>query len=655
MNSVEMQNKSYTKQQLLNQLEVLCQQNADLESYISRHKQIEEELQSNRDYFKRLNDSLGEAILIVNNRTETIEYTNQVFEKILGYTSQDCINKGIKFLFPDDGTYSSFTRAIHNALTKQKDILKTENQLKAKSGDIFIAEITTTFFKISDLDTKTISIIRDVTEHKIEKDILKLEAQLLDSVNDPVLVRDMKGDFVYVNEMACKSLGYSREELMSMNLGQIVNPEYSLNIKERTQEILARGQRNLEAVNIRKDGTKTFSEIHARVIESEGEMYILSIMHDITERKKTEEEFRAHLLDCAGEPIVLYDLEGKFYYLNEAAVKLHGYQREEMINLKIDHLLPMKQPLADSYRHELLERGQQTYEGFGSRKDGSTFPVEVHSCIIETPDQKLIFSIYRDVTQHKRAEEEREHLLNDLKKFNSKLEESNKELQDFAYIASHDLREPLRKIASFGNILESSLAGKLNEDDKENFAFMIDGANRMQNMIESLLTYSRVTTKAKPFVQVDLNKVIEDVTKLELSIRLEETKGIIRVPEPLPFIYGDQEQIRQLFHNLIHNGLKFHRDGIPPEILVLSQQIENNMVLIKIQDNGIGIDELYFDQLFNMFKRLNTRAQFEGSGIGLAVCKKIVKRHGGEIGIESKTGQGSTFWFTLPGASYVRN
>jgi PAS domain S-box-containing protein len=493
-------------------------------------------------------------------------------------------------------------------------------------------------------------------KRQLFNDSLQLEAQLLDSVTDPILVRDLHGDFVYVNETACKSLGYTKEEFLTMNLNQIVAPEYSVNLEERTMEIVQKGQQNIETANIRKDGTSILAEIHARVIESDGEIYILSVIHDITERKKTEEEFRAHLLDCASEPIVLCDMEGNFHYINEAALKLHGYTRNEMMKLQMTELIPAHEvDLFEPVRQCLLDKGQYTYESLRTRKDGSIFPVDIHSSLFEVEGKNLIFSMYRDITKRKRAEEERDRLFNDLKKINDKLEESNKELQDFAYIASHDLREPLRKIASFGKILESSLANKLDEDQKENLGFMINGASRMQNMIESLLTYSRITTRAKPFEQVDLNKVIEDVTKLELSLRLEETKGTIKVPEKLPFIYGDQSQIRQVFHNLIHNGLKFHRDGIQPEIIVQAQQIEKNMVLIKILDNGIGIDELYFDQLFNMFKRLNSRAQFEGSGIGLASCKKIIKRHGGEIGIESKVGTGSTFWFTLPGGSYVKN
>jgi light-regulated signal transduction histidine kinase (bacteriophytochrome) len=281
-------------------------------------------------------------------------------------------------------------------------------------------------------------------------------------------------------------------------------------------------------------------------------------------------------------------------------------------------------------------------------------PAEVHGRTIESGGKKLILTVIRDITERKRLEKEKEALLQDIKKSNQKLEEANKELQDFVYIASHDLREPLRKISSFGTLLQDSLKGRLNEDQQENFEFMIDGSRRMQDMIDALLTYSRLTTKAKPFEWVDLNKVIEDLKKLELATMLDETRGIIHVPKPLPSIQADPSQMHQLFQNLIGNGLKFHKEGIPPEIIIRAYEVENNMIRIEVEDNGIGIDEKYHGQLFTMFKRLHPREQYEGTGIGLASCKKIVERHGGNIGIKSTLGTGSTFWFTLPRERYLK-
>ncbi|TET39950.1 MAG: hypothetical protein E3J66_07525, partial [Dehalococcoidia bacterium] len=157
--------------------------------------------------------------------------------------------------------------------------------------------------------------------------------------------------------------------------------------------------------------------------------------------------------------------------------------------------------------------------------------------------------------------------------------------------------------------------------------------------------------KAKPFEQVDLNEVIQDLKDLELATLLDETKGSIHVPEPLPPVYGDPYQMHQLLQNLIGNGLKFHQEGMPPKITVRASPMEDNMIRVEVQDNGIGIDVEYHEQIFTMFKRLHSREHYGGTGIGLAVCKKIVDRHGGDIGVDSAPGKGSTFWFTLPGGS----
>ena len=286
------------------------------------------------------------------------------------------------------------------------------------------------------------------------------------------------------------------------------------------------------------------------------------------------------------------------------------------------------------------------------KKDGTIVYADIHSCDMLIGGKRYNAGIFRDVTERKRAVEEREGLLRDIKKINRKLEESNKELQDFAYIASHDLREPLRKISSFGSLIQNSLKGKLDEDQQENLEFMINGAQRMQDMIDDLLTYSRLTTRAKPPQRVDLNEVIEELKKLELATLLDETQGTIHVPEPLLPVQADPFQMHQLFQNLIGNGLKFHKEGMRPEITIRARQVENNMIRIEVEDNGIGIAEEYHEQVFVMFKRLHSREQYEGTGIGLAVCKKIVERHRGNIGVKSTPGEGSTFWLSLPRGSY---
>lgn len=236
----------------------------------------------------------------------------------------------------------------------------------------------------------------------------------------------------------------------------------------------------------------------------------------------------------------------------------------------------------------------------------------------------------------------------DLENSVDKLNKSNKELREFTYIASHDLREPLRKISSFGQLLVASLMDELHDDDRENLQFMIDGANRMQSMVEALLAYSRVTTRGVEFEAVDVNQLIEELQKFSLAVLMEKSQGKINIPEPLHCINCDPTQVRQLLQNLVGNALKYHHKDKPPVVTVSSYLQNDGMVRIEISDNGIGIKEDYLKNVFVMFRRLNPKQKYEGTGIGLAICKKIVERHGGNIGVRSTYGKGSTFWFTIP-------
>ena len=226
-------------------------------------------------------------------------------------------------------------------------------------------------------------------------------------------------------------------------------------------------------------------------------------------------------------------------------------------------------------------------------------------------------------------------------------ERANKELQDFAYIASHDLREPLRKITAFGELLKDSLGDNLEPDDLENLDYMVDGAHRLQEMINALLTYSRISTRGSQFKEVDLNQVLKEIIKFELAMQIEETGGMIKVPESIPLVHGDQTQIRQLLQNLISNALKYKRKDVVPEIHVECNVDVENFVTVEIQDNGIGIRPEYYERVFDMFRRVHTQGSYEGCGIGLSVCKKIIERHGGQIGLKENPTGGTIFWFTL--------
>ncbi|MDI6724562.1 MAG: ATP-binding protein [Methanobacterium sp.] len=233
----------------------------------------------------------------------------------------------------------------------------------------------------------------------------------------------------------------------------------------------------------------------------------------------------------------------------------------------------------------------------------------------------------------------------ELEKLIKELKRSNKELEVFAYVASHDLQEPLRTITSFTQLLERRYKGKLDDDADEFIEFIVDGANRMKQMILDLLEYSRITTKGQEFKPVNIENIINYALD-SLIVLIKENDAVIKF-DNLPIVNGDESQLVRVFQNLISNAIKFKKDDKPPEICISAKK-EGNEYIFKVADNGIGIEEQYFDVIFTIFKRLHTREEYEGTGIGLSITKRVIERHGGKIWVESQLNKGTTFYFTIP-------
>jgi len=234
----------------------------------------------------------------------------------------------------------------------------------------------------------------------------------------------------------------------------------------------------------------------------------------------------------------------------------------------------------------------------------------------------------------------------ELRRKSVELARSNAELTDFAYIASHDLQEPLRKISAFGDRLQSKYEAVLDEKGKDYLARMQNAALRMEQMINDLLSYSRVTTKARPMAPVALNEVLDEVLDT-LECTRKELAAEIEIGQ-LPLVMADRGQMYSLFQNLLGNALKYHRPGVAPRIRVEADPPQGGRVMIRVSDNGIGLEEKYAERIFRPFQRLHGRSEYPGSGIGLAICKKIVERHHGEIKVQSTPGQGAVFSVILP-------
>jgi PAS domain S-box-containing protein len=284
------------------------------------------------------------------------------------------------------------------------------------------------------------------------------------------------------------------------------------------------------------------------------------------------------------------------------------------------------------------------HESIGSKRiwtaDEITFASEIADQVAQA-----IMNVER-----RKAENDTKKLNKDLEKTVTKLERTNQEMQDFIYVASHDLREPLHKIAIFGDMLQKSLKGKLEKEDAENLQYMIEGTERINNVIGGLLTYAKVNSKEQRLEVVNLNDIIKQLQQLEFSLLLQETQAVIEIPQPLTDILFDPVQMRQLMHDLIANGIKYQKKGNTPHITITSKPAPNEMIRVEVKDNGIGIKPEYQQAVFSLFKRLHLKEEYTGTGVGLATCKKIVEHYGGQIGVESEYDKGSTFWFTVPAA-----
>jgi signal transduction histidine kinase len=302
-------------------------------------------------------------------------------------------------------------------------------------------------------------------------------------------------------------------------------------------------------------------------------------------------------------------------------------------------------------QHRLAPKGSDEFSELGRAFDTMAASLQESGRLLEEQYRQL---------QHEMAErretEEQIHLLNltledkvqartsELNAAVEALERSNKELEQFAYVASHDLQEPLRMISSFTQLLAQDYKGKLDKEADEYIHYVVDGANRMQRLIQDLLSYSRVASRGRPFEAVDMNLILGMVHS-SLQLQIEEA-GAVVVHDPMPVVMADSSQMIQLFQNLLSNSIKFRGTELP--LIQVSSADEGDLWHITVRDNGIGIETQYFERIFLIFQRLHSREKFQGTGIGLAVCKRIVERHGGKIWVESVIGKGSTFHFTVP-------
>lgn len=348
-----------------------------------------------------------------------------------------------------------------------------------------------------------------------------------------------------------------------------------------------------------------------------------------------------HALDQSAI-VAVTDRTGRIIHVNDKFCEISKYSRAELLGQ--NHRIINSGYHSKDFFKEMWKTisSGQIWEGEirNRAKDGSIY--WVNTTIVPFSDEEgkpyEYVSIRYEITQRKQAEEQ-------LRVYADRLEQSNRELQDFASIAAHDLQEPLRKIQTFGDRLNTRFGNDIPEDGRDYLERMLSSARRMRKLIDDLLMYSRVATQAKAFEKTDLNQVLEGVLS-DLELRIEQKKAIIR-HDPLPTVEADPSQMHQLFLNLIGNALKFHHKEIAPEVTVQAK-VQRDHCIISIRDNGIGFEEKYLEKIFTIFQRLHGKHEYEGTGVGLAVCRRILDRHGGSITASSTPGSGACFQMVLP-------
>ena len=625
---------------------------------ISVRKAAEKVLAQMEGRYRGLLEAAPDAMVVVN-QDGGIVLLNLQAEKEFGYHRDELLGQKVTNLIPEGFA----ERLVADDLRFEEGALAQEIgggiELtgRRKDGSEFPIEIMLSPLESAE-GTLVTAAIRDISVRKAaEKVLAQMEGRyrgLLEAAPDAMVVVNQDGGIVLLNLQAEKEFGYHRDELLGQKVTNIIPEGFAErliadDLRSEEDALAQQIDSGIELTGRRKDGSEFPIEIMLSPLESAEGTLVTAAIRDISVRKAAEKvlaqmegRYRG-LLEAAPDAMVVVNQDGGIVLLNLQAEKEFGYRRDELLGQKVTNIIPegfAERLIADGLRSAEDALAQQIGTGIeliARRKDGSEFPIELMLSPLESAEGTLVTAAIRDITTRKKAEAQ---LLQKVEELNR----SNVELGQFAYIASHDLQEPLRMVASYTQLLSRRYKGKLDSDADEFIAFAVDGATRMQRLIQDLLAYSRVGTKGK-----ELRDTSSEETLGQAIINLRgaiQDSGALVTHDPLPPVMADERQLIQLFQNLVGNAIKYQNPGVP-KVHISAAKNGGKQWIFSVQDNGLGIDSQYFDRIFGMFQRLHKREEFAGTGIGLAICKKIVERHGGNISVESQPGEGSTFRFDL--------
>ncbi len=601
---------------------------------------------------------------IISTETDgTIKTFNRAAQQLLGYSPEEVVGKFTPEIIHDREEIGKRAEVISQELGVKIEPgievfmalscrgMADENEWTyiRKDGSRFPVLLSVTaLFDSNENITGFLGIGQDIRDRKqAEKELRDLTNAMQNAV-EGISRLDIEGRYLNINRAYAHKCGYEPEEMLGLQWPITVHPDDVEMMISAYQEMLISGKVEVEARGFRKDGSFFYKQL--TMIKACDEQGIFNghhcFMKDITDRKLTEtallesESRYRQIVELAEEGIWVIDNKARTTYVNQAMARMLGYTELEMFGESMFNFMD------EQAIHSAKENMERRQQGMAERhefrlktKDGKDVWTYMSTSPLMDKNDNLLSccALVYNITERKEAEQQMLQLTEDLKR-------SNEELEQFAYVASHDLQEPLRAVTSYTQLLAQRYQGNLDEKADKYINYIVDGATRMQQLINDLLAYSRLGRQGKIFELADCNAAVEQSLR-NLQIAIAETQAVITC-DAMPTVMADESQLVQLFQNLIANGIKFCREDIP--LIQIAACRQEGEWLFCVRDNGIGIDPEYADRIFIIFGRLHGRREYPGTGIGLAMCKRIVERHGGRIWVESQEGKGATFYFTIP-------
>ena len=629
---------------------------------VTARTRAEAALRDSEARFRAVVDSLNEGILVYDRKLSVIA-GNLAAERIVGLPLAEIIGKaGFTSLLPciraDGAPLGPEDRPTRITVRTGRPVHGARIGIKRADGSVTWLAVNTAFLRRLD-ETEhygLVSTITDITaQHAAEALLRESESRYratFELAASGIAHIGLDRRFIRVNRRLCEILGYQEHELLGLTGRQISHPD-DLDIINSQRPALYAGK--IDAVRIekrylRKDRSSVWVAFTMTVErDAEGKpLYEIGVYDDITARREAEDALREsearfrQTFELAASGIC-HVVDSRFVKVNKALCEILGYSERELLGRTVKEVShPEDRDVTDSARTR-IRKGEIESARFEKRylrgDTGAVVWAEIAIALVRDAEGNALYEIavFDDVTERKEQEAA-------LRAAHEELKRSNAELEQFAYVASHDLQEPLRMVASYTQLLGRRYDAKFDGDAREFMGFIVDGATRMKQLIEDLLAYSRVGTKGQDFRPVQAEAALSRAL-FNLKTAIEEAGAAVTY-DTLPELPADELQLAQLFQNLIGNALKF-RSASVPRIHVFLQD-EGQEWHFQVRDNGIGIEPQYFERIFMVFQRLHNKGEYPGTGIGLAICKKVVERHGGRIWVDSKPGEGADFQFTLP-------